>query len=341
VLGAVVLVLLAEAGIRALPLDTVLRYGEGLGTYYEVRHTIEQRGAAEIALLGSSRGRETVVVPDLQARVAAALGRTPSVANYSCPDAKTSDMLHVVDLLGSSAQPSRLVLYFVSPRTLHGEGENIQRQDVFGIFPDQYGRSTAHWLASLSERPFWDLRNALIRDYATFRHRYFIRNLLANTPRGRRPVSPVQGEETTWQRYNATRSLVSHPVSEAQIRSYVARLLDDDGRYVMGDERIRDLEAVVASCRRAGMELILVGTPLSAELALHYPRGVIEDYYRAVDDLSRRLDVEFLTTDLLGLRFGRDDFREQSHLNRQGAERMTAALVDQVILPRLQDGTAD
>jgi hypothetical protein len=332
---AVLLVVAVELAMHLIPTRSLLGYGEGLGTYYEVVHTVEEFGPAEVAIVGCSRGRETIVMPVLAGMLESRLGRSVYAANYSCPDARTSEMLLVGRLLTESATPPHILLYVISPRALLGNERSVMREEVFGVFPNEYGNSPATFLASFGERPLWEVRNMLQDNWLTFRHRYRVRSLLSSLPRGRWPMSPLQGDETKWQRYGRNRSLETHPVSDQQIHNYVARLLDDEGKYVLGDTHVAALSEIAQSCAESGTKLILVSAPISEDLARNMPVGVLERFSDLMEQFATENSVPFITSGDLGVTFGREDFREQSHLNRRGAEKMTAAIVDKVLMPIL------
>jgi hypothetical protein len=332
---AALIVLTVEIVLHCLPTGALLGYGDGLGSYYEVRHSIELQGAAEVAILGESRAREAVLMPMLDGLCETLLGRDVRTANYACPDARTTEMLLVTkEMLGSARKPA-LVMYLISPRGLLRNDRNLQREEVFGVFPDVCAGNSALALASLAERPMWDLRNGLQKVSYTFRYRYRFRNFLASAPRQREMLSPIQGDYTTWQRYVSNRSLVSHPVSDAHIRDYVARLLDENGEYVLGDSRVAALRDIAKLCAEAGVELVLVSAPISDDLARLKPAGLMERFDGTVRTVAEEMGVRYLTAADLGVSLDRGDFREQSHLNRNGAEKMTRALVEQIIVPEL------
>ncbi len=329
------LVVGVEVALHVAPAQSLLGYGEGLGTYYEVRHTIEDSGPAEVAILGSSRGRESIAMPNLREALATGTGRPVTAANYSCPDAKTNEMLLVARALTAGDMRPRVIVYIVSPRALLGEDRSASREEIFGVFPNEYGQRQATVLASVSEYPLWEVRNGLQEHWLTFRHRYRARAFMSSLPRGQVPTSPVQGEWSRRQRYGWSRSLVTHPVSEERIRAYVGRLLDEDGAYPIGDTRIAALADLMQACRDAGTELVLVAAPMSDDLVRNLPDGTMARFDAVVSSLAADHGVAYVPAQALGLHLGREDFREQSHLNRRGAEKLTERLAEDIILPRL------
>lgn len=336
--AAVAVVLAVEIALRLLPAPTFTGYGQGLGSYYEIRHAIETDGPAGVAVVGSSRGRESLVMPDLAERLASAGSGALRVGNYSCPDAKADEILLITRMLTAGDARPRAIVYFVSPRILHGETLSEQRREIFGVFPDQYGAEPEHWLASLSEKPLWDLRNVLHRHYFTFRYRHWIRNNLVAAIRGRTPTSPVRGGFTNWQLNAPGRSLVNRPVGRAQIDAYVNRLLDAEGRYAMGGIRVDALRETIRLCREQEVPLLLVAAPIAPDLMEAYPDGLYGGFLGILAQLQEEEGVSFHTLEELGVELGREHFREQSHLNRAGAEILTRAVTDRLLAPTIGAG---
>ena len=60
----VVLLLLLELFVRIIPSEYRIGYTPAIGAYYEVKHQIEAYGSADIAVVGTSRAREGIVMPD-------------------------------------------------------------------------------------------------------------------------------------------------------------------------------------------------------------------------------------------------------------------------------------
>jgi hypothetical protein len=147
--------------------------------------------------------------------------------------------------------------------------------------------------------------------------------------------SPLNGDLTGRQGYDSGQSLVTRPVSEARVRVYVERLLID-GDYVLGDVRVRELEAMVRACQEAGVELIFFELPLSNLLLRNLPGRVYDEFLAKMRSLAHRNSARFVTLDDLQLQFDDSDFAEQSHLNLSGALKFTTTLSDRVLLPVLK-----
>ncbi len=330
---AILLILGLEGFLNFQNSETLLQYGTGLGAYYEIRHTIEDKGNSDICVLGSSRGRESLVMPLLRSMVSKKLGEEISVANFSCPDGKTDELLMVTDLMLESGPFPRLVLYFISPRIFMGPELSVLRREVFGEFPNQYGASNKHILAAYSEKPLWDLRNQISNNYLSFRHRYHIRNFFVSNIRGRKPTSPVQGEYSTWQMYTPNRSLVNKPVSSSHIKTFVQRIFDENTTSFYNPDRIIAFRENLLSLQDSGIGVILIEAPLAPPLLQEIPTQAFNEFDQIIKSITMETQVPYFSQKDLGTRLGLMDFREQSHLNLAGATKVTTALANQVIVP--------
>jgi len=327
-----------EVVLHLTPSEKLLNYGRGLGTYYEVKHTVDAFGAADISFVGSSRGRESVVMPLLSELLNPEGTPNHSVANYSCPGSSAADIHRTVKHLLDSDDPPELLIYFLTPRVLRGNSHSVQRAEVFGIFPDKFGDRPGGWLMTLTEEPVWRFRNRLGELFRLFRHRYFFRNTFTSAVRRRGATQPMQGGYTIWQRYVPNRSLVNTPISDRQIRNYVNAALDENGNYVLSDARIESLRKTLELTRERGVRTILVETPISPDLQRHLPDGVTDGFMEIIDSVRTELGVEFVSVEQLGVEIGRENFREQSHLNRSGGDIMTRAIAERIVLPHLASG---
>lgn len=325
VLVAVLVLGAVEVGFRLLPPAARIGYGRGIASYYDVRHAIEDLGAAEVAVIGSSRGNEALVMPELRRLLP---GRA---ANYSCPDATAEDMLPMVDLLLKAERPPAVILLPMSPRELHGTASQPMRAEALGVRAPSRPAGLGEPLAAAA----WRLREWLLANYLTFRHRERATYVATSLLRGRAPTSPIKGELSVWQRYTPDRSLATRPVSEPRVRQYVAMLLDEQGRYPLGRTRIEALVEMGRRCRAAGVPLVTVEIPLPAILRAHYPPGLMDEFHAVMSEASLAGGFPFVRTEELGLELGPEHFREQSHLNLAGARLFTAAVAGWLRQPRV------
>lgn len=333
--AAMVIIVVLEIILHLLPKDMLLGYGQGLSSYYEVKHTIQTRGPAEVAVLGTSRGRESIVVPELVALVRDRIGRDITAANYSLAGSHADEQLQVARLLMASESKPAIILYFLSPLILQGDEANLQRLGILGRFPDMFAGRTGQVIASSTEKPFWNLRNWIDRNYYTFRYRHRFRYLMTSAIRRRQPISPIQGDYTMWQLYAAERSLETHPVSVERIQGYVARLLDENGQYVIGERHLTALAETIALCQTHDVPIVIMAAAISPDLDTQLPDQVKNTFHDSIAAVTGAAGLEFYTMAEIGADLDRGNFREQSHLNRSGGEIVTRAVVDRFVVPAL------
>ena len=139
-----------------------------------------------------------------------------------------------------------------------------------------------------------------------------------------------------WQRSTPDQSLADAPPDTEGVRRYVDQLLDENGRYVLGDERVRALGEVMRLCNEAGVQVVLMEEPLSEDLRTHYPEELFPAFHRSVDPLIAEAGLRIHTLEELGVELERADFREHSHVNLAGATEITRALSGQVLAPLLK-----
>jgi hypothetical protein len=335
VILAVAVVVLVEVVLHALPDQALLGYGRGLSAYYDVRHTVEQLGAADVVVLGTSRGRESVVQPLLREVVGAQVGHPITTASFASPGSQADEMLQIMHLTLESPRKPGLVLYFLSPSMFQAASSDRSRLEVLGQSTDRFAGRPGQVLTRELDQLTRAWRRWLDAHYLTFRHRHRFRYLLVSAFRGRQATSAVHGEMTMWQLYDARRSLETHPVPRARIRRYVERTLDPDGVYRPVPRQVTALEETVRLCREHGVPIAVLHAPLSPDLLAETPAQLEQTYQEIARNAAAVAHQQPLTMDDLGVRLTRADFREQSHVNRSGAEKITRALARELVTPTL------
>lgn len=336
-LGAVLAVGLVEIGVRVVEPRALLPYDSGENEYFAAARHIEVYGAAEISVVGSSRTKEGIHVPELASRLGA------EVRNYACAGARADEIRALVDHLLRHGTPD-LVLCGVSPRVFLDADRRWARSAIFWEIKDWRRAAEADLPEALAVLPvmtrnvvgdFWrtlDYRQkpAVLADDAVIfckspgRFRALtLGDFLAG---GVRP-SPLNGGLTGRQRDVGSRSLVTHPVSEERVQAYVDQLLTN-GEYVMGEVRFEALVAMAEACKDHGVRLVFFEEPVSAILHRHRPPDVYPRFLERMRSVARVSGAEFLPIDSLGVHFGDPDFAEQSHLNLPGARKLSVALAE-------------
>ncbi len=335
VILAALLVVLVEVVLHLLPDQALLGYGRGLSAYYDVRHTVEQLGAADVVVLGTSRGRESVAQPLLREIVGEELGQPITTASFASPGSQADEMRQILHLTLESPRKPGLVLYFLSPSMFQAESPDRSRLEVLGQGTDRFAGRPGQVLTRELDQATRAWRRWLDRHYLTFRHRHRFRYLLVSAFRGRRPTSAVHGEMTMWQLYDARRSLETHPVPRPRVRRYVGRMLDADGVYRPVPRQVAALEETVRLCREHGVPIVVLHAPLSPDLLAETPAQLERTYQEIARGAAAIAGQQPRTVADLGVRLTRADFREQSHVNRAGAEKITRALARAVVTPVL------
>jgi predicted nucleic acid-binding protein len=354
---AVGVVLLVELLIRGAEPRHLISYQYGEDEYYAAANHLDAYGPADIVFLGSSRTKEGIAVPEVTAALEAAGYGDLTVANYSAAGAHADEFRALCDYVLARGRP-RLILCGVSHRTLRGTEPRMARSAIFWKADD--------WRRAFGENRsvaagVWPIvfRNYLSEIYRTLEYRRKPKSVAADTRRafeerqlggptfsarqildGDVMPSPLNGQLSGRQTYEAHHSLIARPVSDEHVRRYVSRFLVD-GKYVMGDNRVREMEALISACRESGVQLVFFEAPTSDILMRNLPEGVYERFMDRMLRLTEDGSAWFVTQDDLQLSFDDADFAEQSHLNLAGARKLTRAITERVILPELQEIQAD
>ncbi len=88
-------------------------------------------------------------------------------------------------------------------------------------------------------------------------------------------------------------------------------------------------------CRDAEIPLVLFEIPLLQMLKSHLLEDVYPRFMSVTRSMANKYSIPFITLKDLGLEITDEDFREQSHLNYRGAQRLTRALMTKVVTPQL------
>lgn len=336
--GALVIVGLVELGVRFTEPRALIPYDYGENEYYATAEHILAYGAAEISLVGSSRGKEAIVMPDL----AVALKHVGYAANYSCAGARADEVRAIGDFLLRHGTP-HLVLCEVTPRAFLEDDPRWARSAFYWGWSDWWTHFREDRATALRVWPVV-MRNAFGEWWRTLRYRhkpavladdlwlYYKRQragLLSLTPgeflAGRTRPSPLSGELTERQAFDDF-SLVTRPVPDEHVRDYVSPLLTA-GQYPMGKRRLREMLAFGEACRARSVPLVFYEVPVASILRRHLPADVYPRFYERMERIARTTGATFLPIDSLHVEFEDADFAEQSHLNRHGATKLTRALV--------------
>lgn len=342
----------------------------GDGEYRALAAWIRDGSLPDVVFLGTSRGREAIVVPYARARLEEALGTSVEVANFSLAGARVAEQLQVVRALlrrrareGDPGGGPRLIAYGMTQRSLLGEFERERVQSYFFGFDDwrrQVAVDADRW------RSVWPeiARNVLGGPYRTLRYRTRLEAAIDDVfelwkyerdgpsgpaaawavPRSWLDVatlapirSPQLGMLTPWQRASRIRSLETHPVMPETLAAYVASL-SEDGVYSLSDRKFEQLRELVRRVQAAGIRFVAFELPLSDQLLGALPPQVPQEFRTRMTELALSEGFDFVTLEQLDVAFSPGEYREPSHLNIVGALRMTDVVVERVLAPRISSG---
>ncbi|MEE9294068.1 MAG: hypothetical protein V3W34_03765 [Phycisphaerae bacterium] len=350
---AVLLVGSVEMVFRHAAPTSVIPYALGEAEYHAIAGYIDALGPADVAFIGSSRTREAIVAPQVRSRCEQELHTTVTVANYSCGGARADECDAIVKYALKKGTP-RMILYGVAPRQLQGKfayQERIALLWDLGDWWSEYRQDVDH----VGDLLPIVIRNEIGRYYRTLKYRrkastWFTTRLdtvtmlndpahvLTNLFRQGAGPCPVRGEITRWHRWR-TRRLSSRPFSEDKIRQFVDRFVLEDRQYRIEPQRVEHMEAMMRRGREAGTKLVFFELPHPDIFTKHLPPDSQRSFLSKMHELADAGGAAFVTLDDLGLEFTPADFAEFAHLHYDGAGRLTAALVDRVILPHLRQPT--
>jgi hypothetical protein len=328
---AVGFVLLVELVLHLLPARSFYGYGRGLNAYFEVHNYVDDFGAAEVAIVGTSHGREAFVVPELRALCEEKLNRPVTVGNYSCADAGADVIDGMVQHLLASQTPPSLLIYMISPHVLQGDQLNWQRLQIFRDAPVWEAQDDEQTLRRITYALSWRVRDWLNGHLLLFRHRYRFQQMCTDFVRRRSYPSPIKGEMTEWQVYNRTRNIRDWDIGEAALQRAIDLLKDDEGQFRLSQLQCEAFRQTIRACGGAGIPVLVVEAPMPDVVARRFPQELQLAVRGLVETLESEADVAYLDRASLGVVLDDLDFREISHLNYLGASKLTAAIAQDVI----------
>jgi hypothetical protein len=365
---ALAVVLLAEVTARLLSPTWVIPYeNTGRNAYSAVRQHLHATGAAEVGFLGSSRGREAIVAPLVRELAAAELGRDLRVGNYSSPAGAVDENEMITRLVFRAGEPHpRMLLLGLSPLEMSVEALETDHAGELWEFQDwlravrrnldsyyneppgrmrgiprserrEIRRETPRRLNTILRLELLPevIRNEIERVSALFAYRDRARLIGREWFTSfRTPPCPIAGDLTESQAFKAERTIDSLRVTAEFVQRYLAKRMDEE-RHPMGGRQTENLRSIIKQCREHGTMIVMYELPLSAILKQHYPEGTFDEFKRLVRSIGAEEKTPFVELDDLGLSFDDSHFRDHSHMNMPGAERLTSAIVEQVIAPML------
>ena len=332
-------------------------YDLGEREYHSLAAHLAAHEPAEVVIIGSSRGRESVVVPELRQAAEQALGRPVTVANYSLSGGRADQHEAVLRRLLRNRKNPALILVGLAERDLR---QNEAHYDLLGLFwrlPDWLRAFRQGGVKTLEALPYV-ARNEFAEWSYTLRYRPQIRHTvqarLSGVPD---PIpNPIEGGHTPHhasvlerlakdpgyqERSLATRKRGRKKDQSFQdeVRKYVKGQLRK-GKFPMDEPLVGSLERIADLCSKAGVPVIFFETPPSDVLRKYLPEGAYRKYLDTVRQTARKRNVPWLTLETMGLRIDDSHMRDKAHLNYKGASALTRALATHGVIPRLKDPSA-
>ena len=297
------------------------------------RHVLRHHGAAEVAIVGASVARRSVVIPDMQAVVDEAIGRKPAIVNYAHQGARAEFVEDLVHVLLRQDPPPRVILYGVTPAQIASDNDPQKTSYVWG-FQDLPRELSEHPASTLGELPQVvrneiKLRSRVLqirydlwgwRDYLVFGEDF--------------PPGAMVGAQHHRGAFGSS-SLADYlnPQDTSLYRNLAEDIRDatQGGQWTYSEARVADIRAMAAACETAGVTLVLYEIPVPDLYRQLLPANAYPDFYAQLD----RLPVQFVRLAQLGDNYTDASFSDAVHLNLAGAQSMSGPVARQVLVPAL------
>ena len=296
------------------------------------RHVLYHHGAPEIAIVGASVARRSVVIPDLQAMIADATGRELRIVNYAHQGARADFVEDLVHVLLRQEPAPRVILYGLTPAQIASDNDPQKTSYVWG-FADLPREFSEHPRRALAELP-QVMGNEIKLRSRTLQVRY--------DPWGWRdylwrgvdfPPGAMVGAQHHRGRFGVS-SLADHadPAHGSLYEDLAknAREATIGGRWTYSATRVDDIRSMAEACADRGVTLLLYEIPVPDIYRELFPANAYPDFYRQMEDLP----VPFAR---LASTYTDAQFSDVVHMNLDGARQMSGSLSRQILIPTVRD----
>ena len=336
---ALALVVAFEVALRVSGWPHTWPYDMGRMEYSINVAEIARDGGAEVSIVGSSRTRESLIVPLMSSELSKNLGRPVKVASYAESGAYTTDFEAVTDLLLRSKARPKVILIGISERDLIYAGKIWNEVGPFRDFSDLHEVIEERGSEGLDELPVM-VRSAVGRYWQTLAYRDFIKFKLTEFGTGnfkKDSPGPQQGGDSIWQRSSPTRNLVKNPLkTKSRVLERSANFRFDDFPDPQLEDALRDL---LTACKANHVPVVFYEVHTSKALRDALPKGFYRRFTEYVTKLAGEYGDRYVRLEELNLKLDDTDMREPSHMSVQGATKLTNALADHVIAPLLGEAS--
>jgi hypothetical protein len=323
-----------ELVLRALnPLGVVPAPPDRELSYRGVAAELASYGAPEVAVVGSSRARRAVMAPLLR-QFLKKQGNRVRVGNFALGGAMAEEIEVAVRRLTEASPPPSLIVWPIASREFEGRPLRPVSQVRYLWRPRDWWRARTE-LGSSADPLLPDaVRNEAARHSLLVRYRFTIRDLVAEPPRrnlvptlantfmGRRGPTTLHGDvDPKFLRPDADRS---HNVSSRRVKAYIGNAYTEPDW--PRNYQAQHLERALFDLKRAGIPIVFFELPSHPLLEELMPAGTSHKFREHMRGVASRHRVPFVSLEELSVAFEKADFREQSHLNRGGAEKYTSAI---------------
>jgi hypothetical protein len=302
-------------------------YELDLDEYYAVAATIDHHELPDVAIIGSSRAREGIDVPKFRSELSRAVGRRVSVINYGVSGARAYVLESITRRLLRAKHPPRLIIYGGAERDLGYDSTIYDQAAIYWDFDDWRDEWTHRGRSVIDDLPTV-IRNGIGRWYFTLRYREQLRLKICHLFEEKKDYfTQLDGSLTLWQRNNPKHSLARHPPTHAAMVAYARTVAE--GSYPNRQET-QAIERLMQACQSAHVQLLIFQVPIPPISIQYMKPGVEAKYVADMTRLAQQTGAIFLSQDQLDLKLTDRDFRDPSHLNLSGADRVSAALAVQI-----------
>lgn len=331
-IGAIVIVLLAELALRQSHWPKILPYDKERMEYYVAAEQIDRAGPAEVSIVGSSRTRESLVVPEMAKRLSVAAGRRVSVASYACSGAYPSDFEAVVRKLLRAKVKPKVILIGTGERDLINGGRLFDEVATFQSYHDLRQDYDERGFEVTNDLPVV-IRHSIGRYWRTLGLREFLRYQIVQRVLGHnepRVKSPAEGGLTLWQQSSPSSNLTKRTITNSRVLAKAAATQEDE----MPDPQLLNaLNDLAYACKESHVPLVFYEVHRSNALRKAFPEAIYAHFLQIIDDVAERNGARFVKLSDLGLKLTDADMREPSHMSYRGAMKLTGAVTDRVVKP--------
>ena len=291
------------------------------------------REAPDVAILGSSRAANGVIVSELQTLLARG-GVRATVGAYSLSGGRAEETLFAMERARDAARLPRVWVWALTPLELGARAERPSLNATYlWRLPDWWrerrelhARADAYLpgvLLNEVARFSWVVRSRFVLEPAVVASKNenpwpALRGALAP-----RDVEPTFMQGALHEKHRGSERLTTRLVTEKWAKSYNRKAFQ--GTSALDGYQARHLEAAADFAAKAGVRLLFLELPTSPQLEKTMPRGALHGFRNFVTTVAHRHGFQFVAVEHMRLVLVAEDTRDGSHLGYRGAKKVTTA----------------